>query len=286
MPRSSSRTTTRVRVIDDSGPEDSVPLRWAAQMLVGGLPGIVICLIIMWMASKPAEQGSGTHLASIVPLLSASGLADSPAFHRLKFEPKPASGQTPQFRLPETPHEGNGGQAGDMAAPISVPALDLNTPRTTWKYLSANIRAQVDASLAKRHDWQRVVLHGSGVNHGNASLLNRYHHSVRGLVQGLSYHFVIGNGAGAPDGRIETGNRWSQALPAGDMVCAEAQDYSISVCLVGDFNEQAPSKAQLEAVHELMDYLSIKLGKVELMAHRAEDGSASSCLGTKLPAVW
>ena len=286
MPRSSSRTTTCVRIIDDSGPEDSVPVRWAAQMLVGGLPGIVICLVIMWMASKPSEQGSGTHLASIVPLLSASGLADSPAFHRLKFDPKPASGQTPQFRLPETAHEGDGRQAREIASPISTPAVDFNSPRTTWKYLSASVRAQVDASLAKRQDWQRVVLHGSGVNHGNASLLNRYHRSVRGLAQGLSYHFVIGNGAGAPDGRIETGSRWSQALPAGAVADSETQDKSISVCLVGDFNEQAPSKAQLEAVHELMDYLSIKLGKVELVAHRAEDGSTSSCLGSKLPAVW
>jgi hypothetical protein len=218
-------------------------MRWAAQLLVGSLPGTLICLVIMWMASKPSDQGSGTHIASIVPLLSANGLADSPAFHRLRFEHSTAADHSPQFRAPSA---AIAAPALPPEANAADPSVDFNTPRTAWKYLSASVRARIDASLAKRHDWESIVMHGSGLSHGNAKLLDRYHSSVRGLAQGLSYHFVIGNGSGASDGFIETGSRWTQALAAGD-----TQDTSISICLSGDVNNPAPTKAQVEAVHEL-----------------------------------
>ena len=242
-------------------------MRWTAQLLVGGLPGILICGVIMWIASKPASDNSGTHIASIVPLLSANGLVDSPAFHRLNGGAVP---HAPQFRVP-------------VEAPIPEPSekseasrLDIESPapRIAWNHLSSKVRAQIDEGLAKHREWDRVILHGSGLNHGNAKLMDRYHASVRGLAQGLSYHFVIGNGSGANDGLIETGSHWSQPV-------SETQDTSISVCLIGDFNNQAPTKAQLEAVREFMDYLSIKLGKLELTTHHSQDGTASACLGTK-----
>ena len=269
MPRDRSRTTSPVRIIEDSGMEDSAPLRWAAQLLVGGLPGVLICLVIMWMASKPSDQSSGTHIASVVPLLSANGLVDTPAFHRIMYENGGPSRQSPQFREPSASPLPD---ANPSVTDAKLPSVNLNAPRTSWKYLVASVRAQIDASLSQRRDWESIVLHGSGMNHGNAKLLNRYHGGVRGINQGMAYHFVIGNGIGATDGLIEAGSRWVKALAAGD---ADAQDRKISVCLVGDFNERAPSKAQMEALHELMDYLAIKLGPLELTPHQ------SSCLGSK-----
>ncbi len=206
-------------------------------------------------------------MASIIPLLSASGLADSAAFHRLKFESSVAASQRPQFRLPDASKMPVKEIA--MASQAATP-VDFNAPRTAWKHLSPAVRARIDAGLAQHRDWQGMVLHGSRSSHGTAKLMDRYDATVRGMEQGSAYHFIIGNGAGAQDGLIETSRRWSQA---GD------DSSSISVCLVGDFNEKAPSKAQLEAVDELMDYLSIKLGKMELTSH-----AGSSCLGTKFVA--
>ena len=271
MLRIPSRTTTaRVRVIADSGWEDSVPARWTAQLVVGGLPGILVCLVIMWMVGKPSGEGSGAraHIASMVPLLSASGLADSPAFHRLQPGANASALHAPQFRTPEGPSSQERPGGAVQAAPSA--AVDFTTPRIAWAHLNAGVRASIDAGLAKSRDWRRIVLHGSGAGHGNARLLDRYHAAVRGQDQ--VYHFVIGNGSGAADGLIEAGRRWASA---------PAEDKDIEVCLVGDFNERAPSKAQMEALHELMDYLSIKLGKVELVAHQTGQGTAG-CLGTKL----
>ncbi|MDB6075123.1 MAG: N-acetylmuramoyl-L-alanine amidase [Verrucomicrobiaceae bacterium] len=212
-------------------------------------------------------------MASIIPLLSASGLTDSSAFHRLKFEPSAAATHTPQFRVPDI---NKVPMKNAVVSPTAAAAVNFSAPRTAWKHLSPAVRAQVDASLAQHRDWQRIVLHGSGSSHGNAKLMDRYDVSVRGMEQGSNYHFIIGNGAGAQDGLIETSRRWAQAGDASSCV---------SVCLVGDFNEQAPSNAQMEAVDELMDYLSIKLGQMELSPHSAAKGSVSSCLGTKFPCV-
>ena len=265
MSRTPSRMTTLIRVPEDSGWQDSAPLRWTAQLLVGGLPGALVCLIIMWMASAPANERNGAHIASIMPLLSASGLADTAAFHRLKFEQPASAGHAPQFRVPGVV----AAQPKNQPA-AAIPLLRLGTPRTAWKHLSPAIRGQIDAGVAQHHGWQRVILHGSGGNQGNARVLSRFEARVRG-VQGTAYQFVIGNGV------IEASPRWT-SLP-------EARDNTINVCLVGDFNEQSPSPAQLEALDELMDYLSIKLGKLELTTHRNADGGAGGCLGAKFPAV-
>lgn len=271
MLRIPSRTTTtaRVRVQDDSGWEESVPARWTAQLVVGGLPGILACLIIMWMVGKPSGEGAHAHIASMVPLLSASGLADSPAFHRLQAGPGPGTGglatHAPQFRTPEglaaEPAAAGHRQGSQDAAPA---AMAPHAPRTAWTHLSPGVRASIDAGLAGgSHARHRLLLHGSGAGHGSARLIERYHAAMRG--QGKVYHFVIGNGSGAADGLVETGARWSDVADEGD----------IEVCLVGDFNERAPTQAQMEALHELTDYLSIKLGKMELAEHQA------GCLGSK-----
>ena len=275
MPRSHSRTTSAVRVHEGSGEEDSALIRWIAQLLVGGLPGGLICLVIMWMASKPSAQGPGTHIASIVPLLSANGLADSPAFHRIKFERSDTAGGAPQYKMPPQSSVPVAGCSLGNAVPAS--AGETGAPRTAWKYMTARIRSQVDAGLSLHPSIQQIVLHGSGVNHGNAGLLNRYHGTVRGLAQGLSYHFVIGNGVGSPDGLIELGSRWlNRSLDN------EPKEKAISICFVGDFNEQKPSDAQMAALHELMDYLAIKVGPLDITTHRMDDGSPSSCLGVHL----
>ncbi len=277
-----SSLSTPIRSFLDSNWQDCAPLRWAAQLAVGGLPGVLICLVIMRLASIAPDQGQGAHAASIVPLLSASGLADTAAFHRMKFDLDPAAGKAPQFRLPDAAPVS---QEVAHATVSAVPVVDFNAPRTEWRHLNASARAAIDASLAKRRDWQRVVLHGSSISHGNARLLARYQATVRGQADGLASHFVIGSGKGKSDGLVEPGERWLKALPAGDIADPLLSETSISVCLVGDFNSQPPSKAQLEALDELMDYLAIKLGRLTLTTHSALIGGQSSCLGAKFPAI-
>ena len=286
MSRCPTRLSATLRAFADSNWQDRALLRWAAQLIVGGLPGVVICVIIMRLAAAAPDQGNGAHTASIVPLLSTSGLADTAAFHRLKFDRDPAADKAPRFRMPDATLASDAGRSV-LKEPSDGPVttVDFNAPRTSWRHLGPAARAAVDASLAKHKDWQRIVLHGSSISHGNARLLARYQASVRGMTQGLASHFVIGNGKGAADGLVEPGERWVKALPAGDISDPGLSSTSISVCLVGDFDSQPPSASQLEALDELLDYLAIKLGHLSLTTHGALTGGQSSCLGSKFPVI-
>ena len=281
MSRRPPSTLSKVRAFVAADWEDSVFVRWAAQILVGALPGLVIVITIMHMASGAPRQGiKGTSAASIVPLLSASTLADSAAFHRVAQVHTAASDEV-MFRTPgSVEHQGSRKRVLTVVKRTSPIRVNFKAPRQTWKHLNTETRKAIDSGLANKPSWQRVVMHGSGGAHGSAGLLDRYHSQVRGLSGGLGYHFVIGNGAGAGDGVVQTGPRWAKAMPVDSGPLAEG---SISVCFVGDFQSQAPTEDQLEAFDELIDYLSLKLGHLPVITHGSLVGGESRCLGTKFP---
>src|SRR5579864_1667285 len=57
--------------------------------------------------------------------------------------------------------------------------------------------------LAPRNPaFRSIVIHHSATHGGSAAAFERTHRTRLG---GLAYHFVIGNGSGAPDGAIEVG---------------------------------------------------------------------------------
>src|SRR5580765_4139378 len=62
--------------------------------------------------------------------------------------------------------------------------------------------------------WRWIVVHHSGIKYGNAEIYDRQHRE-RGMENGLSYHFVIGNGIDSGDGEIEVGGRWLKQLKGG-----------------------------------------------------------------------
>lgn len=274
--------TDRVQAFLASDWEESALARWAAQIAVGAVPGLVIVLTIMFMASGAPRKGTtGTSAASIVPLLSASALVDSAAFHRIT-PSEVSSANAIQFRAPGTAtNGGNRKRVLNVVKKTSPLPVNFKAPRQTWDHLDAACRKDIDTGLTQSTQWRRVVLHGSGSSHGSAKLLDRYHSQIRGLKQGLDYHFIIGNGSGASDGSVQAGPRWLNGQPSEGAPLSES---SISVCFVGDFQSQAPTAAQLAALDELLDYLSIKIGDIAVTTHAALAGESTRCLGAKFPA--
>lgn len=114
--------------------------------------------------------------------------------------------------------------------------------------------------------WKYIVIHHSATEQGSAASFHRYH-LQRGWG-GLSYHFVIGNGAGAGDGEVETGFRWQRQI-SGTHISVRAWYYNlfgIGICLVGNFQEGRPTPAQLDSlvtlVRRLMRRYNIPLKNV------------------------
>lgn len=274
-----------IRAFKSSDWEESASVRWAAQLMVGAVPGLLIVLTIMHLAkAAPQRHHGGTSVASIVPLLSASTLADTAAFHRLSHEQGPAVTSDTQFRLPgydsaQSPRK----RVLTVTKKTSSLPVNFKAPRQSWNHLDSAARHDIDAGMNKPANWQRVVLHGSGSQRGNAGLLERYHSEIRGLSDGVGYHFIIGNGQGATDGSVKVSQRWLKGLPSGGLAEQALRETSISVCFVGDFQTQQPTRAQLAALDELLDYISIKLGPVPVTTHSVIDGETSRCLGAKFP---
>lgn len=283
---------TRLRALADSDWEDCVPLRWAAQFALGAIPGLLVVLAIMHLAesSSPEKRQHGVSAASMIPLLSASALADHPTFHRLA-PTRSVALREAQFRIPDAEAPVLTARRVLTVTKRSSPLpVNFKAPRQIWTKLDGDTRQQIDAGRPAAQNWQKVMLHGSGSARGSARLLDRYQTVVKGKADGAGYHFVIGNGQGSHDGRIEVTDRWLKAGTAG---AHAGNDSQISVCLVGDFQRQPPSQAQLEALDELLDYLGLKLGVIPVSAHcslpgeagaEAADKDSSHCLGPKFPA--
>ncbi len=114
------------------------------------------------------------------------------------------------------------------------PSVPLPTGRVAWKY---------------------VVIHHSGTDAGNAVAFDRYHREVKGWRNGLAYHFVIGNGNGSGDGKLEIGKRWINQQPGAHAGDPSINNVGIGICLVGDFTKSKPTSRQLRRLVDLLALL-------------------------------
>jgi len=162
-----------------------------------------------------------------------------------------------------------------------------------YRYLTKAIRDAIDRAPVARQRWRFIVVHNSGTREGNARIFDYYHRNVRHMPNGLAYHFVIGNGTSSEDGQIEIGNRWTRQLQGGHVHSDYLNNIALGICLVGDFNRDLPTRAQLEALDELIRYLRIRVGKIDhkpaiVKAHREINPPQwpTDCPGDRFPYAW
>ena len=162
-----------------------------------------------------------------------------------------------------------------------------------WKYLSKPVRKQINAAPVLSRRWRYIVVHNSGTRQGNAKAFEYYHRNVRGMPNGMAYHFVIGNGHSSGDGEIEIGNRWHRQLQGGHVHSDNLNNMSLGICLVGDFNRDKPTERQIAACDELIRYLRDRVGKIDgrwaiVKPHRAINPPRwpTDCPGDKFPYRW
>jgi hypothetical protein len=105
------------------------------------------------------------------------------------------------------------------------------------------------------NSWKWIVIHHSATPAGSAAFFDRAHRQ-KGWDE-LGYHFVIGNGTGSRDGQIEVGPRWPKQKWGAHAKTADNQfnDYGIGICLVGNFEIDRPTAAQVRALAKLTAYL-------------------------------
>ncbi|MGC3989916.1 MAG: peptidoglycan recognition family protein [Chthoniobacteraceae bacterium] len=163
--------------------------------------------------------------------------------------------------------------------------------KESYKYLTPAVRDAIDRAHVRRNRWKYIVVHNSGTRQGNARIFDYYHKHVRKMPNGLAYHFVIGNGSSTRDGQIEIGGRWVKQLDGGHVHSDYLNSIALGICLVGDFNRDKPSQAQLDALDELIRYLRKRCGKVNgqwpiVVPHRQINPRPTDCPGDRFPYSW
>lgn len=133
--------------------------------------------------------------------------------------------------------------------------------------------------------WKYIVIHHSSTKGGNAQIFGRYHREEKKIPDGLIYHFVIGNGVKSVNGEVEVGNRWQKKLPGPHCFDAKMNENSISICLVGDFEKDKPTHAQIVALIELVRKLQKDYGipSTNIIGHNDVDKDKTDCPGKNFP---
>ena len=166
-----------------------------------------------------------------------------------------------------------------LAKDLIVPGQKLHLiPQYKLLPLATINRARINTKK-----WKNIIAHHSATNNGNAKIFNAAHRR-RGMENGLAYHFVIGNGTnGTADGKVEVGGRWMRQIMGGHVKSKTYNANSIGICLVGNFETKHPSKKQMAALIELIDYLKNKTlrGRPKFMVHRELEQTV--CPGKNFP---
>lgn len=162
---------------------------------------------------------------------------------------------------------------------LNVPAAAVSTDDMLQRVRAATARINV-----RRDNWKRIVVHHSAIKYGNAAVYDRAHRK-RGMQNGLAYHFVIGNGIDSGDGEIEIGPRWTKQLLGGHVKNYHINLTAIGICLVGNFQESHPTRRQLQAFTQLMDWLRSDVipGAKQFAGHRDLRGEQTICPGKYFP---
>jgi N-acetylmuramoyl-L-alanine amidase len=163
----------------------------------------------------------------------------------------------------------------------------------SYRYLTSSVIEAIRRAPVKRRRWQFIVVHNSGTRQGNARVFDYYHRHVRRMQNGLAYHFVIGNGTSTGNGQIEVGDRWRRQINGGHVHSDYLNNISLGICLVGDFNRDQPTRAQLDSCEELIRYLRERCGgtgrgAIPVKPHREMNPPRwpTDCPGDDFPYSW
>jgi hypothetical protein len=120
--------------------------------------------------------------------------------------------------------------------------------------------------------WSCVVVHHAGNERATPDSMDRYHRETLGWERGLGYHFVIGNGAGYPDGQLYVGPRWKRQVAGAHCKTAAGRyfggwradnyfnEHGIGICLMGNLERQRPTPRQLQTLELLIATLVQETG--------------------------
>jgi len=135
--------------------------------------------------------------------------------------------------------------------------------------------------VSLQRKWDSIVIHHSATPSGNIMQIDRMHRA-RGW-EGIGYDFVICNGNGGKDGEIQVTYRWTQQKRGAHAGINHYNKHGIGICLIGNFENNAPSKKQTESLRQLVRFLMeyCQISGYRIFGHK--ELKATLCPGRLLP---
>ncbi len=136
-------------------------------------------------------------------------------------------------------------------------------------------------------EWQYIVLHHSATESGSVESIHEEHLNRRDAEGnpwlGIGYHFLIGNGLGMPDGTVQATFRWQEQIHGAHSGNEVFNARGIGICLIGNFEDTHPSKAQINSLKSLVKVLAARhrITPERLMGHASV--KATACPGKHFP---
>lgn len=151
--------------------------------------------------------------------------------------------------------------------------------------LSSSVARSIAKAPVKPGRWRYIVIHHSGSDQGTLKSIDRYHREERHMENGLAYHFLIGNGHGLGDGVIAVGDRWKKQLDGGHLHSLAQNKIALGICLIGNFDEDRPTKKQLDSLENLIRALMKRchLTVSAVKTHQQINVVYTRCPGSKFP---
>jgi hypothetical protein len=179
--------------------------------------------------------------------------------------------------------------APSYRAPAEIRPPDLvikpvPAPRVETPVESAAVPGPVTAwsPSSKARPWKYIVIHHSATSNGNAVKFDR-EHKAKGWDE-LGYHFVINNGNGGVDGRVEVGPRWPKQKWGAHAKTPDNRfnEFGIGICFVGNFQDAQPTFKQMQSGARLVAWLmkTYKIPASNVIGH--DDAKATLCPGKNL----
>ena len=244
-------------------------ISWGFSQFLAAL--VVVAAVLLMMAPfRGAGNLTRLRTAGVLPVLSTASIAHGASFQAFHTRDRVAVSEAALFR---SAISAKGLQRREIVVRKSAgPTAEMfQAPRQEWRHLDRGLRARLD-ELAANWKGDSIELRATGLRRGGLAEMERLTRTLVpvGMPQGT---LVIGNGAGCRDGEVQVR---SGAPPS---------EGPLKLYLAGDFHWQAPTRAQWEALDEVLDYLELKCGQLHLRLQGHQDETATGAgLGPLFPA--
>ena len=128
-------------------------------------------------------------------------------------------------------------------------------------------------------DWYWIVIHHSATPSGSEKVFDR-EHKEKGWDE-CGYDFVIGNGTDSGNGQVEVGPRWPIQKYGAHAYTPDERfnQHGIGICLVGNFEVDRPTAAQMASLTKLVKYLMVTYNIPINRVLRHKDTKSTACPG-------